>query len=729
MKKITKFFDQIKYKTLIKYFFSYFFIISALLFCFFIAFRQQMQKTYYAAQDKNIQEKLLILQKNINDGLNTVFQIHDNLVNNYNLSMFRKFHSPWYEYLAINDMREFASSNSYISDIIYIDNSNNEILACNYYVTCVDNTYILKKGNTSLIIPVQKYGHQSFNSIVYVENENSSELLCFPPVANKNYELFYILKKDEMIDQLNAIPSEEIVAVCLTDSEKHVIDGISEDKLMPYLGEDILSSKLQKIQDGKNTIYTLPFYSNLYLVVLLSQNVILDYMNETFLDMYLAIALIGSIGILLIAFAMKMTYIPLYRLTDKYVKEKVGKEYFEKQLDTALMDREKQEQELQEKLEKYHVMMQESILDSLVRDKNMVVNPGDLDKLFNMEQDSIIFVATVSINGERCRLETGDFRQYIDSSLSPYATCILLEKNERYESWLIYYYGQEQDKESVIHSLMKEINKTYDCNISLSNSSCSPLDISSLYENSIAVSEYWSRYPVAIYGEVMQNKKGLDSYPYKKLDDFAVLLQNRDLVSGKQMIMELFDFLDESVFPSFYTRSLVIDMITVTVMTMNRLNIKFKAYGDTYFEALYYARSFPYEQKSQHIQKSILRLIDIFQEEVTNGSIYPDQLQKIVNEKYTSSDFSISVLADEFHVSIAYISYLFKKYYNQTFSEYLWELRVKKAQELLRDTEEPIENISIAVGYENVSSFRRKFKKELSITPSQYREAARKVKI
>ena len=35
--------------------------------------------------------------------------------------------------------------------------------------------------------------------------------------------------------------------------------------------------------------------------------------------------------------------------------------------------------------------------------------------------------------------------------------------------------------------------------------------------------------------------------------------------------------------------------------------------------------------------------------------------------------------------------------------------------------------VCIAVGYENVSSFRRKFKKELGITPSQYRNGTEPV--
>ena len=67
------------------------------------------------------------------------------------------------------------------------------------------------------------------------------------------------------------------------------------------------------------------------------------------------------------------------------------------------------------------------------------------------------------------------------------------------------------------------------------------------------------------------------------------------------------------------------------------------------------------------------------------------------------------------------MSYLCKKYFHENFSDYLWNMRMERAKFLLRNTQDSVEDICVAVGYENVSSFRRKFKKELGLTPSQYR--------
>ena len=69
------------------------------------------------------------------------------------------------------------------------------------------------------------------------------------------------------------------------------------------------------------------------------------------------------------------------------------------------------------------------------------------------------------------------------------------------------------------------------------------------------------------------------------------------------------------------------------------------------------------------------------------------------------------------------MSYLFKKGFDVNFSEYLWNIRMEKAKELLSQTDMNIDQISVQVGYLNTSSFRRKFKQETGFTPSQYRSS------
>jgi len=102
---------------------------------------------------------------------------------------------------------------------------------------------------------------------------------------------------------------------------------------------------------------------------------------------------------------------------------------------------------------------------------------------------------------------------------------------------------------------------------------------------------------------------------------------------------------------------------------------------------LYLCRSTTYAEERNEISESIHTLIDTYEAEYDSASIQIDQIEKMVQENYTSPDFSVSSLADHFHVSIAYMSYLFKKHYKVNFIDYLWKLRMNKAKEMLSTTD------------------------------------------
>ena len=56
---------------------------------------------------------------------------------------------------------------------------------------------------------------------------------------------------------------------------------------------------------------------------------------------------------------------------------------------------------------------------------------------------------------------------------------------------------------------------------------------------------------------------------------------------------------------------------------------------------------------------------------------------------------------------------------------YLQALRLEAAKRLLQGSRQSLENITAAVGYEDVSSFRRLFQREVGLSPSAFREKFR----
>jgi two-component system, response regulator YesN len=98
---------------------------------------------------------------------------------------------------------------------------------------------------------------------------------------------------------------------------------------------------------------------------------------------------------------------------------------------------------------------------------------------------------------------------------------------------------------------------------------------------------------------------------------------------------------------------------------------------------------------------------------------FPAMLEYI-NEHY-SQDITILGLSQRFNLNPNYISQLFRKELDRTFTEYLTGLRMNRAAALLRTTSTPINEIAEKVGYTDYFYFSKMFKKNIGVPPRTYR--------
>lgn len=95
---------------------------------------------------------------------------------------------------------------------------------------------------------------------------------------------------------------------------------------------------------------------------------------------------------------------------------------------------------------------------------------------------------------------------------------------------------------------------------------------------------------------------------------------------------------------------------------------------------------------------------------------------KIFNEEY-SEDLRLDQIAELLFVSPSYLSSVFKKQTGKSFVTYLTEIRMKRAEELLLETNMKVSSVAKRVGIPNVSYFNRIFKKLKGQTPVEFRES------
>jgi AraC-like DNA-binding protein len=85
----------------------------------------------------------------------------------------------------------------------------------------------------------------------------------------------------------------------------------------------------------------------------------------------------------------------------------------------------------------------------------------------------------------------------------------------------------------------------------------------------------------------------------------------------------------------------------------------------------------------------------------------------------------LNKMAREAHLSKFHFMRLFKASYGRTPYQYLVEVRMKKAKELLKKGL-PVSAVCVSVGFDSIPSFTRVFKKITGTTPARFQLLAKK---
>jgi two-component system response regulator YesN len=174
------------------------------------------------------------------------------------------------------------------------------------------------------------------------------------------------------------------------------------------------------------------------------------------------------------------------------------------------------------------------------------------------------------------------------------------------------------------------------------------------------------------------------------------------------------------------------------------LSSKFSHIQIIFFSAF---KDFEYAQKAleagvrRYILKStnyneLIRAFTIIKEELDSSApvheqkavtefegSFPDKviatIKDYVQQHY--KDVTLEDLSQQVHMNADYLSKFFKKHAGNRFSDYLTDVRMEAAKELLEDIQYKTYEISDRVGYSNSFNFTRAFKNYYGMTPRDYR--------
>ena len=103
-----------------------------------------------------------------------------------------------------------------------------------------------------------------------------------------------------------------------------------------------------------------------------------------------------------------------------------------------------------------------------------------------------------------------------------------------------------------------------------------------------------------------------------------------------------------------------------------------------------------------------------------SSSRFVEKLMQDIRED-CARHYPLSRMAEECHVTESYFSSLFKRVSGKSLVNYLAQIRVEKAQELIASTEYKLGQIAGAVGHDDYQYFTKVFKKISGVTPGEYK--------
>lgn len=102
------------------------------------------------------------------------------------------------------------------------------------------------------------------------------------------------------------------------------------------------------------------------------------------------------------------------------------------------------------------------------------------------------------------------------------------------------------------------------------------------------------------------------------------------------------------------------------------------------------------------------------------------KVKKYLQHNYMMYDISLDSVSAILNINASYFSTQFKRSFGVNFVDYLADLRINAAKELLKDPLRPAAEVASMVGYESANYFARAFKKKTGLTPTEYRRSCLK---
>lgn len=208
----------------------------------------------------------------------------------------------------------------------------------------------------------------------------------------------------------------------------------------------------------------------------------------------------------------------------------------------------------------------------------------------------------------------------------------------------------------------------------------------------------------------------------KQIDELIHAIEINDRIKIKVNAKELYQsMMDNNTDPEEVSRY-------IQYMLYRLLGLAYNQDADiNQEEIMQYIRETVFSSKSKYENEQKLQLFSVeysdylaqLRQNTAKGTI--NQIEADIEENYYEN-ISLKSFGEKYYINSAYLGQLFKKQFGCSFKDYLNNVRIRKAAEMILNTDKKIYEIAIDVGYKNQEYFINRFEEVYGVTPTRFRK-------
>jgi two-component system, response regulator YesN len=217
-----------------------------------------------------------------------------------------------------------------------------------------------------------------------------------------------------------------------------------------------------------------------------------------------------------------------------------------------------------------------------------------------------------------------------------------------------------------------------------------------------------------------------ETYPLNQpmLKEWIRLLESRDWIGAEGFLDELSQMLVKhpSNLVSSVKQFYAFLALAIENLTLGRSTDLSRAGQDVdphFWELLVSMETL--QEVNEHLHYILTKVRLSLEDTLTSGDSI-EEIVRYIYQYYSKDDLSVAMLAEQFHVTPAYLSFLFKERTSENLNMFITRTRIDNAKELLHNRRLSIAEISGMVGIRDGNYFTKLFRKITGETPKEYRK-------